>query len=487
MIHKAPTWHPPQVSDVKAQVVAWLQQNVADAALRAKALAIVNGIGDQATGSELLDRLAETFAVVDPKVAQLVEICSHPRSRLVLPTFAWLTDSKTAPLVAANMRLYYGRWLVQGQWFEEALEQLGGLKTADVVAPAELLFYQGVTYHRMLNKEEGLKVINQLLDGAETSPRRYVAVAYLMQADLSSLEEETLDHIARRMEDVQRRLDLGRAGPKVRKVEDGVIESLDKMIKKIEDEQNKQNQSQSNSLQSSSPAKDSTPMAARPRATSTRKTSATRAAGATCRPRSAKKPCSRWAAISPRTIATPSRSTSANWPPKRAATTMTNKPDQLMHAILPWMVLSALAAAPQFDVQLLDGSRVSGSLVRWDAGAVGHRDLGRPHHAGRGQAGLGDAAKAAGKPRGEAGRVGRPGRRFATGGRGIHRGERPGQDRLFRRRDPGSADRRDRRRALSADFRGDGLGVVADPRQEDSRRRAGDRQFQRHRLSPGRD
>jgi hypothetical protein len=260
LIRKAPTWHPPQVSDVRIQVVAWLQQNVADAALRSRALTRVNGIGDQATGSELLDRLAEIFAAVDPKVAQFVEMCAHPRSRMVLPTFAWMTDSKTAPLVAANMRLYYGRWLVQGQWFEEALEQLAGLKAAEVVAPAELLFYQGVTYHRMLNKEEGLKVINQLLDGAESSPRRYVAIAYLMQADLNSLEEETLDHIARRMEDVQRRLDLGRAGPKVRKVEDGVVESLDKMIKKIEDEQNKQSQGQSNSLQSRSPAKDSTPM-----------------------------------------------------------------------------------------------------------------------------------------------------------------------------------------------------------------------------------
>ena len=38
-----------------------------------------------------------------------------------------------------------------------------------------------------------------------------------------------------------------------------------------------------------------------------------------------------------------------------------------MHCILPLMVLSALASAPRFDVQLLDGSRVSGSLVRWDA------------------------------------------------------------------------------------------------------------------------
>ena len=158
---------------------------------RHKAVAIVGGISDQATGSELLDRLAETFAMVDPKVAELVEICSHPRSRMILPTFAWMTDPKTAPLVAANMRLYYGRWLVQGQWFEEALEQLGGLKTGEVVAPAELLFYQGVTYHRMLNKDEGLKVINQLLDGAEASPRRYVAVAYLMQADLELLGRRT--------------------------------------------------------------------------------------------------------------------------------------------------------------------------------------------------------------------------------------------------------------------------------------------------------
>ncbi len=264
LIRKAPTWHPPQVANVKAQVDAWLQHATSDAALRAKAAAVFGSINDQATGSELLDRLAETFALVDPKAAELVELCSHPRSSLVLPTYAFLTDSKTPPLLAANMRLYYGRWLVQGQWFEEALEQLGGLKPAEVVAPAELLFYQAVTYHRLLNKEEGLKVINELLDGADFSPRRYVAIAYLMQADLGSLEEETLDHIARRMEDIERRLRLSRAGQKVKKVEDGVVESLDKMIKKIEDQQNQQNQNQNqpNGIRSVQPAQQSTPAGA---------------------------------------------------------------------------------------------------------------------------------------------------------------------------------------------------------------------------------
>lgn len=260
IVRKAPSWLPPHVADVKTQAMAWLEKSSAAPDAKAKAAAIVAAIADPASGNQLLDRLAEAFAAVDPKVGQLIETCSHPRSRTALPDFAWLTDSKTAPFMAANMRLYFGRWLVQGQWFEEGLEQLVGLKTGEVVAPAELLFYQGVVYHRMLNKEEGLKAINLLLDGAEASPRRFVAVAYLMQADLNALDPESLDHIARRMEDIQRRLDLGRGGPKVRKVEDGVVESLDKMIKKIEDEQNKQQQNQSNSLKSNKPAQDSTPM-----------------------------------------------------------------------------------------------------------------------------------------------------------------------------------------------------------------------------------
>jgi hypothetical protein len=38
-----------------------------------------------------------------------------------------------------------------------------------------------------------------------------------------------------------------------------------------------------------------------------------------------------------------------------------------MHTILPLICLSALAAGPQFDVQLLDGSHVSGKLAGWES------------------------------------------------------------------------------------------------------------------------
>ena len=103
-----------------------------------------------------------------------------------------------------------------------------------------------------------MKSIDVLLQGADTAPRRYVALAQLMQDDLKDLQEDSLDHIARRMEDIRRRLDVGHAGPKVRKVEKGVIESLDKLIKKMEDEQKQQQDaSSSGGMRSTRPAESS--------------------------------------------------------------------------------------------------------------------------------------------------------------------------------------------------------------------------------------
>ncbi len=257
---KASSWQRPEVKAVKSQAMAWLQQQKADARIRSEAEQIWSTTSQGLPGDELLGRLARTFALVDEDVRALVELCSRSRLHPPQPSPGWLNNPKTPPFVARNMRLLYGIWLVQESLFDEAQEQLADLKSEDVIDPASLLFYQSVVSHRLLAKDPGLKTIAQLLDGADQSPRRYTAVARLMQEDLKGLEEDTLDHIARRMEDIERRLDLGRAGPKVRKIEDSVIESLDKLIKKLEEQQQQQQQqasSGSNNQQSSKPAPDS--------------------------------------------------------------------------------------------------------------------------------------------------------------------------------------------------------------------------------------
>ena len=260
-LSKASTWRPSGANDVKAEAWAWLEQNQADEPTLAKATEIWSALPEQPGGAQLLARLAGTFALVDRDVAELAQLCAGRKTELLLPSLPWLADPKTPPLVANNMRLLYGRWLVHESMFDEALEQLAELNSDDVVAPGLLLFYQSVTYHTLLDKETGLKAIERLLSGSEHSPRRYVAVARLMQQDLEALEDDSLDHIARRMSDIRRRLGLGRAGKKVRKVEDGVIESLDKLIKKLEEQQKQcQGGGAQDNIRSSSPAPDSMPI-----------------------------------------------------------------------------------------------------------------------------------------------------------------------------------------------------------------------------------
>jgi hypothetical protein len=75
------------------------------------------------------------------------------------------------------------------------------------------------------------------------------------------LETDSLDEIARLMQDVQRRLGFGRAGQVVRKQEDDVIAKLDKLIEQIEQQQQQQQQSSGNSgsMNPSTPMQDSNP------------------------------------------------------------------------------------------------------------------------------------------------------------------------------------------------------------------------------------
>jgi hypothetical protein len=220
---------------VRAQLWKWFGDKKLDDAALAKADAAWPASATPAPGEETLERLVMALATVDPRASAVVKFTSAPSTSA--PNFDWHKDEQTPALVRANLRLHLARRLVHREMFDEALEQLAGLNTGDVVDPASLLFYRAVVEHRLLKPGECVASTAELLENADQAPRRYVTVARMMQKDIAGVKEDTLDHISRRMDDVSRRLGLGRAGPEVRKVEDGVIESLDKMIKKMEDEQ----------------------------------------------------------------------------------------------------------------------------------------------------------------------------------------------------------------------------------------------------------
>jgi hypothetical protein len=178
-----------------------------------------------------------------------------------LPQFAWLQDPAAPPLVRNNLRLYYARWLAQHTLYDESLAQIRDLKPTDVLDPAALLFYQAVGFHRLLDKEAFLAAAGKLLENKASLPRRYQVVGQLMEADLKPLKTDSLDEVSRLMDDIERRLGLGRAGKKVRQQEDDVVAKLDKMIEELEKQlqQQQQQAGSSGGKQPSNPMQDSMP------------------------------------------------------------------------------------------------------------------------------------------------------------------------------------------------------------------------------------
>jgi hypothetical protein len=193
-------------------------------------------------GGELLDRLTASLAVVEPKAAEVATACRQNHVPLVAPKFDGLTDESLPPIVRDNLRLLVGRWLAQRDLVDESLAVLTDVGTENVADPATLLFYQAVGQHRLLKKEECLTLVSKLLEQESELPRRYVTLARLMRADITPLQEDSLDEIARMMDDIRRRLALARAGKVVRDEEDSVVSKLEKMIEELEKQRQMQQQ-----------------------------------------------------------------------------------------------------------------------------------------------------------------------------------------------------------------------------------------------------
>ncbi len=252
-----PSWQMPAYPTVRNSILEWINQSSAEDQSQAQARALwptteLRPLG----GTALLSRVAETFSLANSQARALFEACNLEHLGSIPPDASWLDDHALSNTLRHNLRLYYARWLAQQGFYDEVILALEGLKPSDVVDPAGLLFYRLVAYHQLVQPEKSRVALVQLLEQEAALPRRYQQVAKLIQRDIAGLEDESLDHIARRMNDVHRRLEFGRAGKQVQMVENGVVESLDKIIKKLE-EQQQQSSGTGGSAQSSRPMEDS--------------------------------------------------------------------------------------------------------------------------------------------------------------------------------------------------------------------------------------
>ena len=254
-----PTWKAADYTDVRVRVVEWLEALGLDEKEAAEVRSYWPDVElREIDGSQLLDRTVETITAVNGEARQFVRACSAGFQETTLPDAGILSSSDASPFVRDNLALFFARWLGQRGLYDEVIETLEGIRTEDVVDPGSLLFYRSVAHHQLVHPEESRAALVQLLEHEDSLPHRYRHVARLLSQDLKGLKDESLDHIARRMNDVRRRLDLGRAGDTVQIAEQRVIESLDKLIKKLEEQsQESSSSSTPSSQQGAKPLHDS--------------------------------------------------------------------------------------------------------------------------------------------------------------------------------------------------------------------------------------
>ena len=222
----------PNFEQAKASALAWLTENKADAA----ALKQAEDLWNPASERPLLDRVAETLLLGDADARSLITMLRDPGSPTPQGVPEYLRDAKRSAFLRANLGLYFGRQLAAKKAYEETLDAIRLIRPEQVVDPASYYFFRAVAENKLRLRDEGLSSINRLVNSVQDVPERYTVVANLMKAEMEQWEKDDLGDIARRMHEIEDRLEIARGGPKTQQKQKEVLALLDKKIKQLEDQ-----------------------------------------------------------------------------------------------------------------------------------------------------------------------------------------------------------------------------------------------------------
>ena len=179
------------------------------------------------------------------------------------PLNAHVGEGQTNYLFGA-LRYYLAQRLVQARCFDEAKKILEDLTPENSIDPAGVLILKAVVLHHFSEKEEGLAALKDFraIAERESVTRRSAELAKLLQFEWEkqSQEEET-ETISRQMNDVRRRLGQGRTDDDTQDAEEDVLQALENLIERIEQQSQQQRQQQQDrdgeGRQSNNPAEES--------------------------------------------------------------------------------------------------------------------------------------------------------------------------------------------------------------------------------------
>lgn len=256
------------MDDAKKQALAWLKQKNALNPNTEKQFAEI-----WTRDIPLSDRLADTFALADPAIATMLASARNANGLPPESMPALFKDPALSIYLRANLAVAYGRALSLRRIHEDALDVLGLFQPEQVSDPATYLYHRAVSEHALMLKEEASNSLDRLLQDVPDLPERYKMLGMLLAYDLATWRDKDLAWISRKMEILQRRLEVARGGKKTQKIQKEVVARLDELIKDLENQQKDASASNGgncpngapsqgnpgNNAQPTAPAKDSMP------------------------------------------------------------------------------------------------------------------------------------------------------------------------------------------------------------------------------------
>ena len=222
---------PPAFEATRDQALSWLKSVGKADAKKAEFDALWK---DEDRG--LLDLVSATLVLGDENAAKLLTEARDPETSAPIQVPDLLKDNNQPSFYRANLALAYAKALSNRRIYEETLTVLKTVKPEQVVDPAAYFFHRAVAEHAMLLKAEANRSITGLLEDVGDAPDRYKMVGVLMFYDMQGWRDKDLGTIARKMDNIERRLELARGGPQTQKLQREVVARLDEIIKELENQ-----------------------------------------------------------------------------------------------------------------------------------------------------------------------------------------------------------------------------------------------------------
>jgi hypothetical protein len=240
-ISSAP-WAVPAPESLRQELESVLKRGADERQQQALLVEAEPMLSELSTADDPLETVVNLLSVTSPRIARFVATArSSPLDTLGAE---WLNSEDVNEFMRSNLRLFAARALVREGYFDEGLTLLDQIKFEELADPASYLFFRAIVEHQLVRLDASRITLHRLLSHGQPLPARYETLARLMQTDVAGVEPDSLGHIARRMSDAERRLELKKADEQSQLVQREIVEALDRLIEKKEEQQRKQQQQQ---------------------------------------------------------------------------------------------------------------------------------------------------------------------------------------------------------------------------------------------------